>query len=148
MHDDPIHTMHIKPPIYQIGCSSKTFVQIILAATVMTFAFSSVSILLQFSQQMFRCQLCFSPRPIPIGSIVHRLIRPSWAKHSRHSPELNLLLPIFVSRHCTCHHLTQPAGLTSLHLGAGSMSFYDNAAGTLAEGWLKEPALLCPSKCY
>ena len=41
------------------------------------------------------------------------------AKHSRHSLEMNLFLPFFVSRHCalvqysTCRHLTQPSGLAS-----------------------------------
>ena len=39
----------------------------------------------------------------------HRLLRPRWANHSRHSLDLNLLLPFFVSRHCAwllaMHHL-------------------------------------------
>ena len=41
---------------------------------------------------------------------------------------------LLVSRHCTCHHLTQPAGLASLR-GTDSRSFYDNAVGTAEEGW-------------
>ena len=61
--------------------------------------------------------------------------RPGWAKQIRHSLELNLLLPFFDSRHCTCHHLTQSAGLASLHQSKGSISFFVNAAGTAMKGW-------------
>ena len=37
--------------------------------------------------------------------------------------------------YCSCHHLTQPAGLASLHRGTGSMFFYNNADGPAVEGW-------------
>ena len=48
--------------------------------------------------------------PSPLST--HRLIRPGWAKNSRHSLELNLLLPSFLSLGLD---LTQPAGLVSPH---------------------------------
>ena len=54
------------------------------------------------------------------AEVGHRLIRPRWAKHSRPSLELNLLLPLFVLS--ALYHLTQPTGLTSLNLVTGSMS--------------------------
>ena len=54
--------------------------------------------------------------------VAYRLIRPRRAKHSRHSLELNLLLPFFVSR-LFFLHLTQPAGPASLHLGTGSCPY-------------------------
>ena len=69
----------------------------------------------------------------------YRLIRARWAKHSRHSLELNLLLPFFVSRHCTYryHHLlTQPDRFALPNRSTGSMSLYGNAAGTAVESWL------------
>ena len=61
--------------------------------------------------------------------------------------ELNLLLPLSCLSALTCHHLTQPAGLASIHRGTGSMIFCGNAAGP-AGSTLKEAALLCPSRCY
>ena len=60
--------------------------------------------------------------------------------------------PFLGSRHCTCHHLTQPASLSSLNRSTGSMSMY--AMFTLpVPRWrvgstLKEAALLCPSSSY
>ena len=35
---------------------------------------------------------------------------------------------------CTCHHLTQPAGLASLNRSTGSASLYSRAANTMVEG--------------
>ena len=75
-------------------------------------------------------------RPGTTVPIPGRLIRPRWAKHSRQFSELNRLLPFFVARHCTCHHLTQSAVLALIHHGTGSMSFYGDVAGTGLEGWL------------
>ena len=43
---------------------------------------------------------------------------------------------LFYSRHCTCHHLTQLAGLGSLHCGTSSMSFYGNAAVVPVLWWM------------
>ena len=78
--------------------------------------------------------LVLTSHPPPRQSSPLRLIRPRCAKNCRHSLELNLLLPCFVSRHCICHQLTQPAGLASLHHSTGSMFFYGNAAGTAVWG--------------
>ena len=56
-------------------------------------------------------------------------------KARRHYLQSNLLQPFLGSRHYTCHHLTQPAGLASLNRSTGSMSLYNHATGNAVNGW-------------
>ena len=66
--------------------------------------------------------------------IVHWLIRARWAKLVVITYIRTFSGPFLGSRHCTCHHLTQPAGLASLNPSTVSMSLYGHATGTAVEG--------------
>ena len=60
--------------------------------------------------------------------------------------------PFLGSWHCTCHHLTQPAGLASLNRSTGSMamalSLNDHAVGTTVVAWLNYKNVMSTGFAY
>ena len=65
----------------------------------------------------------------------HRLVRARWANPVVIIYIRTCCLTFLGSRHCTCHPLTQPAGLASLNRSTGSMSLYNHATGNAVNGW-------------
>ena len=65
----------------------------------------------------------------------HSLITPRWAKCFVLLGRGTICCPVMGSRHCSCQHLTLPAGLASLQRCTVSISLNGHANCTAVESW-------------